>query len=420
MPNTDLAVSTRKARVKIADEWLRQVLSLLYQRRNLTRSEIIESTGVNPASVSHALRYLLNRGILLRVGQFRGVRGRWREAFNLNAEAGYFVAVDLEGDRIRFALTNFIGDVRCRWEEYLEFRQALPVRSVINGIGKLLRELDERQLSRVLAVGVSYPGLLDADGCLSAGNLGWKKFPLQKILKEAFSWPLFLEQDKHTCVLAESWLGAAQKYGNALFLIAEGGIGLGIMVDRRPLQGARGFSGEIGHWKIFPDAKDLCNCGQEGCLEAIASAPNIVRQYKELSRGAAADIEGLRMADVVQKARQQDPLAQAVLERAGRALGLALSHAISLLNPEIVILGGDLIGAEDVLLPIIDNEIQRKTLSNSLRGVRIITSGLGLDIRLKGAASLAFRKMLDDSVLLKEMCSPAVQARRNRAFEPQS
>jgi predicted NBD/HSP70 family sugar kinase len=413
MATSDRASLRRKSRIKIADEWLRQILSLLYRRRNLSRIEIVEITGLNAASVSHALRYLLARGVLHKAGDCNGNAGRRREVFTLNAEAGYFVALDLEGDRLRFALTNFVGDVRCRWEESLRFREPLLPEKVVDGIRNVTRDLDQPQLSRVLAVGVSYPGLLDAEGRLSAVNLGWTKVPLSAVLKEAFPWPVFQERDKETCIHAESWLGAAQKYRNALFLIAEGGIGMGILADRKHLTGTRGFSGEIGHCKFVPGAEDLCNCGQRGCLEAIASGVNIVRQYAERS-GVASD--RFRFVDVLEKARRGDSIARTVFERAGRAIGSALSTAIGLLDPEIVILGGDLIVAEDVMLPIIWDQVRLLTRPRSLEIVKIVVSGLGLDIRLKGAAALAFRNMFENPELVQRMCAPVLAQREVNAL----
>lgn len=393
----------RKARIKIADEWLRQILSLLYRRRRLSRIEIVEATGLNAASVSHTLRDLLRRGILHKAGDCDGSAGRRREVLTLNTEAGYFVALDLEGDRVRFGLTNFVGDVRCRWEESLQFREPLLPEKVVEGIRKVTRDLDPSQLSRVLAVGVSYPGLLDAEGRLSAVNLGWNKVPLAAVLNAAFPWPVFLQRDKETCIHAESWLGAAQKCSNALFLIAEGGIGMGILADRNHLMGARGFSGEIGHCKFVAGAEDLCNCGQRGCLEAIAAGANIVRQYAERTGAAPGRF---RFVDVLEAARRGDSIALSVFERAGRAIGSALSAAISLLDPEIVILGGDLIVAEDVMLPIIWDQIRQLTRPRSLEVVKIAVSGLGIDIRLKGAAALAYQNMLENPELVQRMCAP--------------
>jgi N-acetylglucosamine repressor len=405
MATSDRASHRRNPRIKIADEWIRQILSLLYRRRNLSRIEIVEATGLNPASASHALRYLLTCGVLHKAGDCDAGAGRRREVLTLNAEAGYFVALDLEGDRLRFALTNFVGDVRCRWEESLQLREPFPPEKVLDGIRKVTRELDEAQRSRVLAVGVSYPGLLDAEGRLSAVNLGWTKVPILAVLKEAFPWPVFLERDKETCIHAESWLGAAQNCGNALFVIAEAGIGMGILTNRHHLMGARGFSGEIGHCKFVTDAEDLCNCGQRGCLEAIASGANIVRQYAERT-GVAP--ERFHFVEVLERARRGDSIARSVFERAGRAIGSALSAAISLLDPEIVILGGDLIVAEDVMLPIVWEQIRLLTRPRSLEVVKIVASGLGLDIRLKGAAALAFRNMLDHPETVRRMCAPVL------------
>jgi len=395
-------MAKQKAPIKIADQWLRQVLLLLYQKRHLTRIEIAELTGLNQASVSHALTHLLNRGLLLKTGEMPSEGRRPREVFGLNAEAGYFVGVDLEGDRIRFALTNFVGDIRCRWESPLEFRQPLDPATVIEGIRRVTREVDESGPRRILAMGVSYPGMLDGDGNLVAVNLGWAGCGLVESLEMAFpNWPLFLESDKDTCILAES-LRSSHNIRNALFLIAEGGIGLGILMDGRLVRGMRGLTGEIGHWKVVPDANDICNCGAKGCLEAIASSPNIVRQYVE-AEGNGESPRAFRVTDVYERARQGNVAARAVLERAGRALGLSLSHAISLLNPEIVILGGDLIGAEDTLVPVIRDEIARRALPVSTEGLRIEVSSLGLDIRLRGAVSLAFRSILQDTGLFREL-----------------
>ncbi len=406
MSTPDRTVRRPKSAPTVADQWLRQILSLLYRRRGLSRIEIVETTGLNPASASHALRHLIDRGLLLRTADRCALTGRPREALTLNAEAGYFVVLDLEGDRLRFGLTNLLGDIRCRWEEYIEFRQPLAPEKVVEGIGRVTRDLEPAQLGRVLAVGISYPGLLDAEGRLSAVNLGWTKVPVRSALNAAFPWPVFLERDKETCVHAESWLGAAQGCRNALFLIDEGGIGMGMLAGGEHLLGARGFSGEIGHCKFVPGAQDLCNCGQRGCLEAIASSPNILRQYSER---AGVGLGELRFIDVLERARHGDAHALAVFERAGRAIGSGLSTAISLLDPEIVILGGDLILAEDVMLPIIWDQVRLLTRPRSLEMVQIVVSRLGLDIRLKGAASLAFRNMLENPALLQRMCAPAAR-----------
>ncbi|HLV01051.1 MAG TPA: ROK family protein, partial [Acidobacteriota bacterium] len=311
----------------------------------------------------------------------------------------YFVAVDLEGGAIRFALSNFVGDIRCRWEEDLRFGEPLEVKQVVKGIRRVLRDLPPAHASRVFAVGISYPGTLDREGRLTAVNLGWSKFPLVSELKKALELPVFLEHDKHTCIEAERWLGALNHHPNGLFVIAERGIGLGICLDGKPVQSWQNMTGELGHCKFDPTADDLCRCGRRGCLEAIASSPNIVRQYVERFEGDISP-SSMRVTEVFERARQGNPAAQAVLERAGKALGLAISNLIHLFNPEIIVLGGDLIVGEDLLLPIIREQVAQLTLPYLDELPEIVVSRLGLDIRLRGAAALAFRELLADRELL--------------------
>lgn len=402
---------------KIADQWLRDVLMVLFRRRTVTRAEIITETGLNPASVSHAMRLLLQHGTVLRVGDLESDGGRRREVFNLNGEAGYFVGVDLEGLRIRFALLNLLGDIRFRWEEDLQWGEPLDVDKLFNGIVRLLDHLDPGQITRVMAAGISYPGLLDSEGRLTAVNLGWHKFPLMAELRrkakahKLADLPFFLEPDRHSSVFAERWLGRAYGHDNGLLLFAERGIGIGLFLGGRPVEGSRNMAGEIGHLTVEPEAEDQCGCGKKGCLEAIASSPNIVRQYLDRT-GRPGQIPALRVTDVFERARSKDAAALAVVERAGRAIGLALSHAVNLLNPEIVILGGDLVAGEDLLVPIIRDQLVQHALPELLNGLKLISSGLGPDLRLRGAGALAFRKTLADPVLLNKLCRPVLAQRR--------
>ncbi len=395
---------------KVANQWLQEILRLLYIRRTATRSDVIETTGLNPASVSQALRLLLDCGTVLKVGEKQSNGGRPSDVLSLNPEAGYFAAVDLEGRRIRFALSNFVGDIRCRWEEDFEQGRPLPVEKITNGVSRVLEDLDDDQRSRLVALGVSYPGFLDPEGRLTAFNLGWHRFPFLTKLREALNIPVFAEHDKHSCVLAERWLGSAQNYRHGLFVIVERGIGIGVFLDGKAVDGWRGMVGELGHCTVEPDATDLCACGRRGCVESIASSGSIVRQYCERTGETK---EQLRVTDVFERARRGDEAAKAVLDRAGKALGRALSYAIQFLDPEIVIFGGNLIPGEDVLLPIVKAEIARCTLPEVLAGVKMTVSSLGLDIRLKGAVSMAFRTSLRNPQLLDQMCAPVLNGHKS-------
>lgn len=390
---------------KVAEQWLKDVLVALYQHQAATRDEIIRTTRLNPASVSHALQYLLRTGTIQKLGLLASRGGRRREVLKLNPEAGYFLAIDLEATRIRFALTNLIGDIRYRYEQEWQFGRELDVRCLRDGLKLVQRNLAAWQRTRVLAVGIAYPGVMDAAGRVSAVNLGWRKFPLPEKLQQVTSLPVFLESSCRTYVLAERWLGQAQGCPNCIFVELGKGIGAGIVAGDQYLEGSDQAAGEFGHITIDERAADECLCGKRGCLEAIASGPNIIRQYAELVDGAGGPGKSIPLGLIFEHARNNDPTALEVVDRASRALGMGLSHLVLLFNPDLIILGGDLMQGEDLLLPRIRKELSAH-VPEFLRTASLRVTSLGQDIGLKGAASLAFRNSVQNSSLLKGLCKP--------------
>lgn len=395
--------------MKVADQWLRDVLLVLYRRRSATRGEIIEDTGLNPASVSLALRHLLRHGVVERVGETRSTGGRRREVLKLNPEVGYFLAVDLEGMRLRFALTAFTGEIRYRWEELIVVGQRLEFQRVQEGIQRLLDRLSWEERRRVLAVGVSYTGLLDEAGRVTAVNLGWSDFPFREMLEATVDFPVFFGVDGFCKLLAERWLGAAENSDNCLYVMLGLGIGVGACVNGHFLRGCRGMAGEFGHITVDAAAPDRCACGKTGCLEATASSPNIVRQYLENAGRDPREVQICTLSQVFARAREKDPAAMAALARAGKYLGLALAHLVNVLNPEIVVLGGDLTEGWDLMAPLLEEQLAKHALPALRACVELRPGRLAHDAGLRGAAALAFQQALAHPALLKRMASPAVE-----------
>jgi glucokinase len=405
---------------KVADQWLRDILILLAQNRTVTRAEILEVTGYNPASVSHTLRYLTRAGVILKVGKLESKAGRRQEILQINADAGFLAAIDLEGSKIRFALTNLVGDGRYRWEEEVRVGEALDGRRVVHGLQRVLANLSPAQRGRVLAIGVCHPGFPNRDGCVTAVNIGWKDFPIQELLVRAFALPVFLEGAHQTYVQAERWLGTARHARNCVYVIVGQGIGAGCFVDDHLLEGAIGIGGEFGHVVSDPYAPDQCTCGRRGCLEAIASAPNMVRQYIEATTQTRSKV--LRDVDlefVLDAARHNDPTALKVVDRAARSLGIALSQLVQILSPELIVLGGDIVSGQDLFLPRIRAVLSSFVTPMLGDAVRITVSSLGLDIGLKGAAAMAFRRSVLDSKLLREkICRPITAMQKTDVKKP--
>jgi N-acetylglucosamine repressor len=388
----------------VSDFWRRKVLSVLYGRGATTRSELVTATALNVASVSLVLRELIDFGVVRTLGKRNSSGGRKSEILRLNPEAAYFLAVELDGRRNRFGLVNLAGDVRFRWEEPCD-PACVPVERVAAGIRRILENLSSSELSRTIAIGISYTGWLNPEGELTAVNLGWENVPIARTLESLVNFPVFLASDCALKALVEHSMGRAQGAKNYLHISMDSGLGVGCFVDGRLLRGAHGMAGEFGHITIDPAATDPCRCGKRGCLESIVSSTSILRQYAERSGAAHGALSAIAVFD---RARDGEPAAREVIDRVGRYLGLGISHLVNLLDPELIVLGGDLIDGADLFIPRIQEQLSKHALPPFVEGIEIKTSSLGQDIALKGAASLAFRQSLQTPALLKQVCSPVL------------
>lgn len=385
--------------------WARQILAVLYERRHATRKEIAKQTRLNPASVSQTIRKLMEMGIIQFNRRLASSGGRKPEQLKLNPDAGYFLALDLEGSRLRFGLTNLVGDVRHRWEHPVIWGRRVDGSVLRKGLLNLLANLDAAERNRVLALGVSYTGIMDGEGKVLAVNLGWEDFPLREKIREAVDLPAFFCSESLAKLMAERWLGAAKGRQNCIFVTVANGVGCASMVGGHPVMGCDGAAGELGHVIIDPCATDRCNCGRQGCLEAIVSSPNLVRQYLEKTGKRRSRVVAERVIEVFERAREGEPAAVEVIERAARFLGLGLANLVNVLNPELIVLGGDLIHAEDLFLPRLVRELSKNVHPLLMKSLEIKSSTLGADIGLLGAASVAFHGVLRERELLEKLCS---------------
>jgi predicted NBD/HSP70 family sugar kinase len=241
-------------------------------------------------------------------------------------------------------------------------------------------------------------------------NLGWREVPLGRLLSERYGLPVFLERDEGTCIRAERSHGQARHSRNWIYLLASHGIGVGLVVDGHHVSGHAHMAGELGHMVIDPGSAVLCRCGKTGCLETVASTPAMIRRYGELAGHRPPFSIVASMHEIFARARQGDSAALTVLDEAARAIGLALSHAVNLLNPELIVVGGDLAAGDELMAPRIREQMQRHALPQLAASVGLVASTLGPDIRLRGAASLAFHRCVSNPKLLGKLCRISVTA----------
>ena len=257
----------------------------------------------------------------------------------------------------------------------------------------------------VRAVGVGVPGAFDPESeTVWAPNLpGWKKVPLKRLLEKALARPVFVEGDRNVQALAEQWLGGAggrRRASNLVFLAIGTGIGAGLISDGRLMTGARGVSGAAG-W-LAVSARWRPEFARLGCLEALGAGPAVARFARKAlrkkphgllakfsrGRGNAVSAEA-----VVTAARRGDPTARRVLEEVGANLGRGVASIVSLLNPEVVVVGGGLAQAGDLILRPLRRAARQWGQPLASRQVRIVRSRLGVSAGVLGAARYCLMKL---------------------------
>jgi glucokinase len=249
--------------------------------------------------------------------------------------------------------------------------------------------------SHVRGIAVAAPGFLDprAGLIISAVNIpGWQMLPLKQILQERFAVPVALGNDANLAALGEWKYGAGQGHHHLLYLTVSTGIGGGVIIDDRLLEGSRGLAGEFGHIVVEPGGP-LCGCGQRGHLEAVAAGPGMARWVsQQIAEGASSSLTNIPNPtgkDIYQAAAAGDTLAVAAFARSGRTIGRAIADFLHLFNPSIIILGGGVSMAGELLFSPLREAMREAVISPEyLNGLQIVPAALGDDCGLLGALAL--------------------------------
>ncbi|KUO07919.1 ROK family transcriptional regulator [Streptomyces sp. DSM 15324] len=353
----------------------------------LSRAAVASRIGLTRAAVSTLVDELIRTGLLEELGPERPGRvGRPGSALAVSGRGPAGLGAEVGVDHLAVCVVDLRGEVRARAVRHGTNRGRSP-EPVIGELADLLREAVAQAEGAGLwpaGLAVAVPGLIarDARTVVRAPNLGWHDTDLGALLPA--DWPLTVDNEANFGGLAELWLGE-QTPQNFLHVSAEIGIGAAVVVDGRLLRGTRGFAGELGHVPVHPDGP-RCGCGGRGCLEQYAGEEAVLR-------AAGLEPGGDRVGLLAGRAADGDAEVRRALHEAGTALGIALTGALNLLDPESVVLGGALAGLAPWLLPSLESELARRT-AGPARPVSV--SRLGPEGPLLGAAHSVVRAVLDD------------------------
>jgi glucokinase-like ROK family protein len=382
------------------------VMHVLRRRAPISRAALAQAIGLNKSTVSDLVSALLERQFVRELGVKSSGTGRPGTLLTLNPRAGFIVSCEIGVDFIEVLVTDFAPEVIWQVQEPIspDIDQAICLRGAIDLLHQAVAQGAALGFTP-LGVAVGVPGIVEqATGTLLfAPNLRWSNVPLKLLLEqEAFGVPVFVDNEANMAALGEHYFGAAQGFDEVLYISVGGGLGGGMIRDGQLCRGVSGGAAEFGHMTMDPDG-ELCNCGNRGCWETLVSQQALFRFVGELlAQGhpsllvewTEGCLDRLSVPMVVGAAQVGDSVAIQSLSKLGRWLGIGIASLLNALNPELVVFGGMLSLAADVLLPIVSEEIQKRALHINSETVRVVRAAHGSDACVRGGVAMVYQSVL--------------------------
>ncbi|MDI6698928.1 MAG: ROK family transcriptional regulator [Candidatus Saccharicenans sp.] len=385
----------------------KKILNLIYNAKSISRAEATKMSGISAPTVSRIVDCLLSEGLVEEIGVGESTGGRRPKLLKIAADNNCIIGLDL-------GTTNIYG-VLADLNASLIFEERQPTRikegfyqimgQTAEIIEILIAKAREKRI-RICGIGLAVAGLINRQRNIVefSPNFHWHDADILGVLRGRFDLPIFFDNVTRVMALGEQCYGAGKQYKNFVFINVGYGIGAGVIIEGKALFGSAGMAGEFGHITVDRNSKIQCDCGNFGCLEALASGQGIARTARmELEKGAQSiiyemcggDLEKVTAETVAKAAKKGDVLAWNIFTQAAEYIGLGISALINLYNPEAVVLGGGVVQAGEILFDNVRKTINARALNRSLRGVPLLPAKFGLKAAAMGAVSLVMNKLLE-------------------------
>ena len=307
----------------------------------------------------------------------------------------YIYGIDIGGTTIKMGLFAEDGTLKEKWE--IKTRTEDNGKNIISDIATAVNDhMKENDLTRedVIGIGAGVPGaVLEFARVNECVNLGWGSVDVAGELSKLTGCPVKATNDANAAALGEIWMGAAAKYYSEVMINLGTGVGGGIIIDGKIVDGSRGYGGEIGHMTVDPFDDRVCNCGKTGCLELYASATGIVyetkkalKDYKEAT--TLRDLDEVTAKDIFDAAKEGDTFAKERVDDLGQKLALAAGNIALMVDPEVFVIGGGVSKSEDIILDGLKEMVRGHLVYKEEEFADIVIATLGNDAGIIGAAIL--------------------------------
>ncbi len=346
------------------------LLHLIREKQPISRAEIAKVSGLRPGTVSSIVNRLMRKGVIYEGAEGPSSGGRKPIYLYINGENAYVLAIDIGVRETVYAVSDFNGRILKQKALMTEGRPQNFIKKIALEINKTIEQNYPRTKFR--AVGVSVPGLINREtGEVAVSpNLEWNNTPVKKILEKHLNLPVFVENDANAAAFSELWYGPLDeiKVKTLLYILVVDGLGTGLIINGELHVGSQIGLGGFGHMCLEPNG-EVCSCGRKGCWETLASESATIARYHRLmnnKEGAATSI-----TDLIANANRGDEKAIAAIKATAEYLGEGIASLAHGLSPEIIVIGGDISAAWNLIEAIIKDKVKSRYLIPSIAKIEI-------------------------------------------------
>lgn len=374
------------------DTSLGTILKVIVDEAPVSRSAMIEVTGLASSTVSVATAELQRRGLIRECGHGSSTGGRRPVLLEMNPTGGHFLCADLSGQELSVGVLDLGFETAFTWTSPMPPDGGEAVYCALVAGLRAAAAWCEQERRPVLGIGVASPGLIDdASGTVvEADNLCWHDFRLRDRLQADFpTTPMLVEHDATAATYGEFKFGLepGRTVLNMMVATIGAGVGAGLILNGSVFVGSTGMAGELGHVVVAPKGPQ-CACGNRGCLEAIAANAGVVEAYRQaVTLGQTTDVD---VETVLERALAHDASAFAAIVAAGQAVGLALGNQVNVLNLDTVLVGGTLLHS-DAMFEAVLRGFHQALLPKLSKTCTVERAKLGARAGLMGMAALSLQ-----------------------------
>src|SRR5689334_20384543 len=373
----------------------RILINIISDRQPISRAEIAKISGLNKTTISTITNEMLKDRCVVEdgLGQTTPVGGKPPTPLRLNNLRYGIFGLDIRADETILALSDFNSRLIAR----RKFETGVQPRPFLEKIGKEITRLrrEHGEFVEMAGTGVSLPGLVDSNKgtFLMSVVLPWRDFPVVQCLEDATKLPVIIDNSARCSALAEIWHSKAQyaHVRNLLYLSVSSGLACGLVVDGGLYRGGNNSAGQFGHISIDLNGPK-CRCGQHGCWDLYASDKATIARYQQLRRAKGGRAPNMRK--LIELVDSGDPAASEAVAESARYLGLGIAGLINGLDPDVIVIGGEITRAWGLIEPIISQGAKASLLGPRAHTIPIRRSAFEVRPSLKGALTLVLNELL--------------------------